>query len=110
MRSEPRVTSDNDDVNELTEQVVALRVQGRALEQQLQTDRVPILAPTQPIQNTPRNHRIGDRVIITNNYRNLKGIEGRITNITRTGTWIDIETDEGKLIRKHRSNLKRVQE
>eukprot|EP00957_Ditylum_brightwellii_P095989 7313662-Ditylum_brightwellii.AAC.1 len=61
-------------------------------------------------KSTPTTFEIelkqGDRVIITNQYNVNKGIQGTVKNVTGTGTWIDIITNNRKERRKKNTSLK----
>ena len=49
--------------------------------------------------------QIGERVIITNNYKGLRGTEGNVTGYTPTGKYTHIETDSGQTYRRAPHNL-----
>ena len=51
---------------------------------------------------------IGERVIITNNYKGLKGTEGVVTGHSARGKYTYIEDDSGNSRRKENHNLRRV--
>ena len=112
MRNKAQVLLNNNNIDDLTQQIALLRIQLNTLEQQLQaateTNEEIVAQPVPPVVEAPRGHCVGDRVVITNNYRNLRGVRGRIVNITRSGTWVDIVSDNGERIRCHQATLRRI--
>ena len=55
----------------------------------------------------PPPFAIGERVVITNNYRNLKGRIGSITRITRTFVFLKLDNSTD-IIQKRKQNVERL--
>ena len=72
MTNEQSTSSNTDDIDNLTQQIAALRVQLNTLKQGLltatQANKNVVPPPQPPVAETPRGHRVGNRVVITNNY------------------------------------------
>lgn len=52
---------------------------------------------------------IGDRVVITNNYRGQRGLVGRITRVTARQVHLRLEGQDRVLI-KRKENVRRIEE
>ena len=63
-----------------------------------------ISAPSSKVKPEPP-FQIGERVIITNNYKGLRETEGNVTGYTPTGKYTHIETDSGQIYRRAPHNL-----
>ena len=50
------------------------------------------------------SHKIGDKVVLTNNHRGLGGSTGTISGITKARFRIDL--DDGKIIYRAKNNVK----
>lgn len=50
--------------------------------------------------------KIGDLVVITNNYKQEKGIKGRVSKITKQQ--VTLRTQVGTIYRRKKSNVKKV--
>ena len=105
---------------ELYEQAEALTLQLQALTLEANTVRTQLVqlnnrrARREAEENKPatvrkRKHpiQIGDRVIVTNKYKERQGTVGTVTKLTRTQAYVDPDGD-GEVFRRYKANLKRV--
>ena len=92
-----RRKSTEEQIEELTEQLKVITLQLSRLQEQVQQEREEAIAEVvQGIEQRPRSFQIGDLVRITNNYQNLRGAEGRVTNINTS--FVTIRLHSGRQV------------
>ena len=67
---------------------------------------VPDEAVERPQPEAHRDFRVGDRVVVTNNYRGQRGLEGTVVRVS--DEWIHFETERLGIRRRKRPNLRRI--
>ena len=86
---------------EVTQQLNDLRLQVRREREEAEAAR-----QTSRTNNNRRGLQIGDRVVILNNYQNLRGVEGIVIRLTTT--FVTIRTDTGREITRGKQNIQRI--
>jgi hypothetical protein len=105
----------NNEIDELTEELRKLQIQANNIqnrlqqirERQQQTDVTTETRTTQQKEDRNRPLRIGDRVTVTNRYKNRQGVTGIVVKLTPTQAVVRPENGEEEF-RKYKANLRRV--
>ena len=91
-------------IESLTQQLNSITAQLSRLRLQVQQER-----DQQDRRNTRQREgiQIGDRVIITNNYQNLRDTEGTVIRLTTS--FVTLRTDSGREITRGTQNVRVIQ-
>ena len=90
----------NKEINDLTEEIRKLNIRLESLQNSASNSQ------TKRKRSDPLT--VGERVVVTNNYKNRSGTTGTIVKLTSTQAYI--KPDNGKdIFRSYKENLKRLQ-
>ena len=93
-------------IEDLTNQLLEVTQQLNDLRLQVRREREEAARQTSRTNNNRRGLQIGDRVVILNNYQNLRGVEGIVIRLTTT--FVTIRTDTGREITRGKQNIQRI--
>ena len=89
---------------EVTQQLNNLRLQVR---REREREEAQTARQTSRANNNRRGLQIGDRVVILNDYQNLRGVEGTVIRLSTT--FVTIRTDTGREITRGKQNIQRIE-
>ena len=97
--------STEEQIDNLAKQLLDITKQLSTLKVQLQREREEATKRTEA-QDSTHNLRIGDRVIVLNNYQDLQGTEGTVIRLSTT--FVTLRTDTGREITRGKHNVRRI--
>ncbi len=98
--------STEEQIDDLAKQLLDITQQLNTLKVQLQQEREEATKRTLDGQDSTHNLRIGDRVIVLNNYQDLQGTEGTVIRLSTT--FVTLRTDTGREITRGNHNVRRL--
>ena len=98
--------STEEQIDDLAKQLLDTTQQLNTLKVQLQQEREEATKRTLDGQDSTHNLRIGDRVIVLNNYQDLQGTEGTVIRLSTT--FVTLRTDTGREITRGNHNVRRL--
>jgi hypothetical protein len=114
MSKENNKNHEADELNELTTALEELDIQANDIRRRIST-----IIRNQQQENTKQRKRkvivktvnrpiqVGDRVVVTNNYKGRRGTKGVVRRTTSTQAYIDID-NTNDTIRSYKQNLRRL--